>query len=65
MIACEICGKGPVQGVTVYRANEKGVKGRWRCNHHLNETAFQRAMDSEVSAIERAIMPEIPSETLN
>lgn len=28
---CEICGKGPEQGVTLIRQNEKGVKGVWRC----------------------------------
>jgi len=32
---CEICGKGPVDGVTMWRVNEKGVPGIWRCRAHL------------------------------
>ena len=32
---CEICNKGPaIDGVTVYRQNEKGVKGIWACKQH-------------------------------
>jgi hypothetical protein len=31
---CEICGAGPRDGVTVYRQNPKGEKGRWRCILH-------------------------------
>ena len=52
---CEICHKGPSQGVTVYRANEKGIKGKWRCEMHLNDTALKVAMDPEVSSIENAL----------
>jgi hypothetical protein len=37
---CEICNNGPQQGVTVFRVNEKGVMGRWRCREHItNEQA--------------------------
>lgn len=41
---CEICGLGPAEeqgGITVYRVNEKGVKGIWRCEKCL--TPEQRA----------------------
>lgn len=39
---CEICGKGPlVDMVTLWRVNEKGGPGIWRCTEHLS--AEQRA----------------------
>jgi hypothetical protein len=31
---CRICGKGPMDGVTLFRANEKGVIGIWECAIH-------------------------------
>lgn len=31
---CEICGMGPEKGVTVYRQNDLGEVGRWRCVDH-------------------------------
>ena len=33
-IVCDICGRGPEQGVTVFRANPKGQIGIWRCKDH-------------------------------
>jgi hypothetical protein len=35
---CEICGQGPMHGVSVFRANPKGQKGIWRCDAHLGDT---------------------------
>jgi hypothetical protein len=32
---CEICGKGPISGTSVYRINPKGETGRWCCEVHL------------------------------
>ena len=34
---CEICGANPAHDSTkiLYRINEKGVKGIWRCQEHL------------------------------
>jgi uncharacterized protein YwgA len=43
---CEKCGKGPADGVSVYRVNEKGVKGIWRCVNHL-EPEKHPAPDTE------------------
>lgn len=37
-IQCEVCDKGPQDGVTVYRTNEKGVAGIWRCAEHEGAT---------------------------
>lgn len=34
VIACEICHRGPEQGVAVHRANAKGQPGIWRCDDH-------------------------------
>jgi hypothetical protein len=34
MAQCRVCGKGPMQGVTVYRMNEPGVEGIWACQDH-------------------------------
>jgi hypothetical protein len=31
---CEICGRGPKDGVTLHRQNAKGVDGIWRCDDH-------------------------------
>lgn len=31
---CSVCGKGPMDGVTVYRVNAKGEKGVWACRQH-------------------------------
>ena len=52
---CEICGKGMREGVTLYRANEKGIKGIWRCEMHLNDEAFKVAMDPAIIAIDNAL----------
>ena len=56
MIACEICGRGPSPergGITVYRANEKGVIGIWRCAQHPSKESAQREL--EVSEITVAL----------
>lgn len=37
MICC-ICGKGPANGVSVFRINEKGVPGIWACEQHIRQT---------------------------
>ena len=39
MTRCEICNKGPMDGVTVFRVNEKGGSPVWRCQEHANEVA--------------------------
>ena len=33
---CEKCGKGPQDGISLYRINEKGVPGKWCCEKHLD-----------------------------
>lgn len=47
---CEICGQGPMNGVTVYRTGEKGSgkDPHWRCQFHM--TAEQRP-DDEVASL--------------
>ncbi len=36
-MTCEVCGDGPKQGITLYRQNEKGVPGIWRCIIHTQQ----------------------------
>jgi hypothetical protein len=33
---CNVCGKGPADGVSVFRVNEKGVPGIWACEKHID-----------------------------
>ena len=35
---CLFCGKGPAEGVTIYRINAKGQKGKWACEKHIGRT---------------------------
>jgi hypothetical protein len=55
---CEICQRNvPVDGVTLFRVNQTGQKGVWRCKAHL--TAKQRVvidpvLKRVVKMIERA-----------
>lgn len=58
MITCEICGRGPADGTTVYRANEKGVPGIWRCADHVNARAFDTMTDPAIQNIENALNPK-------
>ena len=48
---CEVCGLGPVEGVTVYRQNVRGEVGRWRCREH-NDVAVEPEVERLVSVIE-------------
>lgn len=59
---CQKCGKGPMDGVTIYRANEKVVPGIWRCEVHLDETAFKTASDPAIIAIDNAMNGRKPLE---
>lgn len=52
---CEICNKSAAtDGVALYRVNELGVKGIWRCTEHLTPEQSQ-AIDPEVKDITEAI----------
>ena len=48
---CEVCGLGPVGGVTVYRQNALGEVGRWRCREH-NDVTVEPEVERLVSVIE-------------
>lgn len=52
---CEICKRGPMQGISLYRANELGVKGIWRCSDHPTKASFNRQQEPETASIEQAI----------
>jgi hypothetical protein len=52
-MVCEVCGRGPADGVDVYRVNERGVPGVWRCfEHHDGPIALETV--SVVEAIREA-----------
>jgi hypothetical protein len=35
---CEVCKRSVEQhGITVYRVNETGISGIWRCKEHLDQ----------------------------
>jgi len=52
MKGCEICGRKPPQdNVALFRVNEKGVEGIWRCREHLGNVK----VDSEVNDIVKII----------
>lgn len=56
---CEICNRGPEDGESLFRVNEYGVKGVWRC--HKDLTAEQRAnLDPETVKIVDIINPPKP-----
>lgn len=47
---CEVCNRGPAPeagSVAVYRVNELGVEGIWRCQEHLTPEQ-SAALDKEV-----------------
>jgi hypothetical protein len=33
---CEVCGRGPADGTTIYRTTPKGQAPHWRCERHLD-----------------------------
>ena len=51
---CEVCHRGPEQGITLYRVNPKGEIGRWRCDHHMDELQ-RNGVDPEVGEVVKAI----------
>lgn len=48
---CEVCGKGPAQGVSVFRANAKGVPGIWRCRAHLSSEQAEKMPDETIRLV--------------
>lgn len=48
---CEVCGKGMAEGVSLFRQNELGVTGIWRCREH-NEKPPEPEVDDIVRIIE-------------
>jgi hypothetical protein len=55
MATCEICGRGPAPehgGISVFRHNEKGQPGIWRCAVH-NDAPVDPEVAEIVIAIER------------
>lgn len=53
MVACLFCGRGPTDGVDLYRLNEKGERGQWTCGKHLARTDVKP--HPEILAIKRVL----------
>ena len=34
-VKCQVCKRGPHEGVTLFRLNPKGVEGVWACREHM------------------------------
>ena len=51
-LKCEICAKGPKENVTLFRINEKGVPGIWRCVKHLNSIKPDKEVVKIVNTIQ-------------
>jgi hypothetical protein len=49
---CEICHRGPADGITVFRQNKTGVPPHWRCAVHVTAEVDPEVGDI-VSIIER------------
>lgn len=47
--ACAVCGKGPHDGVNIFRMNATGQPGLWACNEHKDH--FDGRIDPEVKEI--------------
>lgn len=50
---CAVCGKGPPDGVSVFRMNEKGGPGLWACNEHKDH--FDSHMPDDVLELTRLL----------
>lgn len=55
---CEVCRKGPPDGLSVFRVNPKGQPGIWRCRAHLDSPP-DPDLDRAVREIER-VGPAFP-----
>jgi len=55
MDGCIFCGKGPMQGVSLFRLNAKGEPGKWACREHIKNTDI--AVDPTVQRIVDVINP--------
>lgn len=61
MIECEICKRRPDgDGITVYRINEKGVPGIWRCEDHL-----RTLVDPELIRLDRILHGKDPNDKVH
>lgn len=62
MAQCQICGANPATGgAAVFRVNEVGQPGIWRCKDHLQATPVDEDVKNLVSIIEGDQAPSIPS----
>lgn len=65
MAECEICHRGIMEGVTLWRMNETGVDGIWRCTAHRT-SAVDALLEEVVTDIEAVLKepqsPPVPTQ---
>ncbi len=57
MLGCVICKRTALaDGVSLYRVNEYGIKGKWACGEHIHLFP-EKQPDADVMTIVNAINP--------
>lgn len=54
---CLFCGRGPAQGVNLFRVNAKGRLGVWACDEHIKNT--DASVDAAVKLIAETVNPRV------
>lgn len=55
---CEMCNRGPKDGVSLYRMNAKGQPAIWRCESHIpRDRKVDPVVAETVAMIEKAQLP--------
>ena len=49
---CEICGRNPQDGTSIFRVNPTGIEGIWRCRNCIGKP-IDSELDFIVSVIEK------------
>lgn len=54
-IKCAVCGKGPIEGVTLYRTGNKGPGENpfWKCPEHIEQYKVDPAVKELTETIEK------------
>ncbi len=48
MFECEVCKRGPADGVTTFRVNQKGEPGVFRCSGHAAPATDLKALTDDI-----------------
>lgn len=50
---CAVCNRGPAEGISIFRMNEKGQPGLWACNEHKDH--FDGRIDDDLAKLVRTL----------